>query len=136
MEQAADSFTLLSKEWRRRDGSLLFELSRWEKGSRQGCKHTLSSMMRAHACAALGMWLTTAVHVSAFASVPTFFAFQPLRSSNRHPAVILLQGGGLQGSPARQHSSSRAADQEHSNGVEGVDFTDEGASNVTWRQQQ
>lgn len=108
-EQATDSST--PKERRRRGGSLLLKISRGKT----------SRSMTAIACAAVCMWLV--VHVSAFASVPSFSTPHQLRPSNRHPTVMLLQGGGLQGNPAQ-------ADQEHSSGTEGVDLTDEGASNV------
>lgn len=46
---------------------------------------------------------------------------------------MLLQGGGLQGSQAQQHSSSSSSEagDEHCGGGEGTDFTDEeGAPNV------
>ena len=71
-----------------------------------------------------------AVHVSAFASVSSFFTVQHLRPPSRYPAAaVLLQGGGLQGSLFQQNSSSGEADEEHSDLSEGksVDFADEGA---------
>lgn len=69
--------------------------------------------------------------MSAFAGVPSFATPHQLRPPYRHPAVMLLQGGGTQGSPAQQHNSSIEADEEHSSGTVGMDYTDEGAFSIT-----